>query len=145
MECTSFGKSQILSPFSRFSQMTTTSKALHTSKRWPLPGLAFLTEETAKQEIPEEIRPSSFSGGDSWIQPERVLLRDVLGTSLRFFGTDVPSSQHRAWRGLVDLPTIFNGCTPRSPPFSSFIGLMWYRRPVARLSGADWQSSPRRT
>ena len=49
------------------------------------------------------------------------------------------------WRGLVDVSTIFNGCTPRAPPFSSFIGLMWYIRPVARLSDADLQSSPRRT
>jgi hypothetical protein len=49
-------------------------KALHASKRWPLHGLAFLTEEAAKQEGPEEIRSSPFSGDDSWIQHERVAL-----------------------------------------------------------------------
>jgi hypothetical protein len=35
-------------------------EALHVSKRWSLHGLAFFSEEAAKQKGPEEIRPLSF-------------------------------------------------------------------------------------
>ncbi len=42
------------------------------SKR-SLHDLAFLTEEAAKQEVSEEIRPSPFSVDGSWSQYERVV------------------------------------------------------------------------
>jgi hypothetical protein len=60
--------------------MITTSKAsvsflgrtLPAAKREHFHGFAFLPK-AAKQEIPEEISPSPFSGDDSGIQHERVV------------------------------------------------------------------------
>ena len=59
-------------------------KALHASKRRPLHGLAFLPE-AATQEGPEAIRPSLYSGDNSWSQHVRLLLRDILGTDPPIF------------------------------------------------------------
>jgi hypothetical protein len=60
--------------------MTTTSKApvlflertLPASKRKPFHDFAFLAEEAAKQEGPEEIKFSLFSVDDSWSQHVKV-------------------------------------------------------------------------
>ena len=79
--CASSGKSQTLSPVPRVSQMTTTSKApmsflgrtLPASKRKPFHNFAFLAEEAAKQEGPEEIKFSLFSLDDSWSQHVRLV------------------------------------------------------------------------
>ena len=80
LTCASPGKSQALNPVSLVSQMTTTSKAplsflertLPASKRKPFHDFAFLAEEAAKQEGPEEIKFSLFSVDDSWSQHVRV-------------------------------------------------------------------------
>ena len=66
--CASSGKSQTVSPVPRVSQMTTTSRApvsflertLPASKRKPFHNFAFLAEEAAKQEGPEELKCSLF-------------------------------------------------------------------------------------
>ncbi len=60
-------------------------KALHASKRRPLHGLAFLPEAAATQEGPEAIRPSLYSGDNSWSQHVRLLLRAILGTDPPIF------------------------------------------------------------
>jgi len=60
-------------------------KALHASKRRPLHGLAFLPEAAATQESPEAIRPSLYSGDNSWSQHVRLLLRDILGSDPPIF------------------------------------------------------------
>ena len=81
LACASPGKSQTLSPVSLVSQITMTSKApvsflertLPASKRKPFHDLAFLAEEAAKQEGPEELKYSLFSVDDSWSQYERVV------------------------------------------------------------------------
>jgi hypothetical protein len=80
LACASPVKSQTLSPVTLVSQMTTTSKApvlflertLPASKRKPFHDFAFLAEEAAKQEGPEEIKFSLFSVDDSWSQHVRV-------------------------------------------------------------------------
>src|SRR5262249_20304696 len=60
-------------------------KALHASKRRPLHGLAFLPEAAATQESPEAIKPSLYSGDNSWSQHVRLLLRDILGSDPPIF------------------------------------------------------------
>jgi hypothetical protein len=80
LACASPGKSQTLSPVSLVSQRTATSKApvsflertLPASKRKLFHDFAFLAEEAAKQEGPEEIKFSLFSVDDSWSQHVRV-------------------------------------------------------------------------
>jgi hypothetical protein len=54
-------------------------KALHALKRWPLHGLAFLPEEAAKQEGPEEISPLFFREMTQRSSMRGLLLRAVLG------------------------------------------------------------------
>src|SRR5713101_7774106 len=78
--CASSGKSQTLSPVPRVSQMTTRKapvsflgRMLLASKRKPFHNSAFLAEEAAKQEGPEELKSSLFSVDDSWSQYERVV------------------------------------------------------------------------
>jgi hypothetical protein len=71
--CASSVKLQTLCPVPRGSQMTTARKesvsflgrTLPTSKRKPFHNFAFLAEEAARQEGPEEIKCSLFSGDDS--------------------------------------------------------------------------------
>jgi len=72
---------------SRISQLTTSKasrfllgRTLPASKHWPLYGPAFLPEEAAKQERPEDIRPSLFREMTHESSARGTFLRDVLET-----------------------------------------------------------------
>jgi hypothetical protein len=53
--------------------MSFLGRTLPASKRKPFHNFAFLAEEAAKQEGPEELKYSLFSVDDSWSQYERVV------------------------------------------------------------------------